>query len=90
MVKVLGLILAALAVEMILGAGSELLREMPGPASCCEVRSLPPPPDWANAFRPSGRIPERSGAQLSWVFSTLPAALRGKGSSRISQALGTL
>ena len=33
MVKVLGLILAALAVEMILGAGSELLREMPGPAS---------------------------------------------------------
>jgi small neutral amino acid transporter SnatA (MarC family) len=28
MVKVLGLILAALAVEMILGAGSELVREM--------------------------------------------------------------
>ncbi len=32
MVKVLGLILAALAVEMILGAGSDLLREMHPPA----------------------------------------------------------
>ena len=32
MVKVLGLVLAALAVEMILGAGSELLQETSAPA----------------------------------------------------------